>query len=448
VPGPQRQLSLFDTASIIVGIIIGSGLYETTPLIASCLSGSGELALVWIAGGLFALVGSLCYAEMATAYPDQGGDYVYLTRAYGRPVGLLFAWTQLWVVRPGAMGALALIFARYASQLYNLGTYSYILYAALAVVSLAAVNILGVRQGTWLQNVLTIAKVLGLVGVIGLGFLAAGPTAAAVEPAPAAGPSDWRLALILVLWAYSGWNEMAFVAAEVRQPERNILRALLTGTLLIVTIYLAANAAFLHALGFAGLQHSQAVAADVVRPGLGAWGAQAMSVLVCISALGAMNGMTFTGARIYYALGREHAMFAALGRWSPRFGTPVRSLIVEGTITLSTVLVLSCYYLEQGSAFDRLVAFTAPLFWLFLGLSAAALVILRFRDPNRRATFAVPLYPLTPLLFIVGCGFMLYETIDYALFKRSWEAVWPLFVLVAGIVACFFDKRPAESSEQ
>jgi basic amino acid/polyamine antiporter, APA family len=130
VPGPQRQLSLFDTASIIVGIIIGSGLYETTPLIASCVSGSGELALVWIAGGLFALVGSLCYAEMATAYPDQGGDYVYLTRAYGRPVGLLFAWTQLWVVRPGAMGALALIFARYASQLWNLGTYSYILYAA------------------------------------------------------------------------------------------------------------------------------------------------------------------------------------------------------------------------------------------------------------------------------------------------------------------------------
>ena len=227
----------------------------------------------------------------------------------------------------------------------------------------------------------------------------------------------------------------------------NILRALLTGTLLIVTIYLAANAAFLHALGFAGLQHSQAVAADVVRPGLGSGERRRCSALVCISALGAMNGMTFTGDGLTT---RWDASMPCSRCWAleSAVGTPVRSLIVEGTITLSTVLVLSCYYLEQGSAFDRLVAFTAPLFWLFLGLSAAALVILRFRDPDRRATFAVPLYPLTPLLFIAGCGFMLYETIEYALFKRSWEAVWPLFVLAAGIVACLFDKRPAEDSGQ
>jgi basic amino acid/polyamine antiporter, APA family len=435
---PRRQLSLFDSTSIIVGIIIGSGFYETSPTVAQCVGGPWALAGVWTLGGLFALIGSVCYAELAIAYPDEGGDYVYLTRGYGRPVGFLFAWTQLWVVRPGAIGALALVFARYATHLVDLGSRSLVLYATGSVVLLAAINIVGVRQGKWTQNLLTSAKVLGLLVVFVLGLWLSTP-----EPAAAAEPSqpDFNLAVILVLFAYSGWNEMACVAAEVRDPQRNILRALVLGTLAVIAIYLALNAAFLHALGYDAFCRSSAVAAEVAQRAWGSWGAKGMSVLICISALGAMNGMTFTGSRVYFAMGQQHRLFAPLGRWSPRFGTPVWSLALEGAITSTMIMVLGSIYGSDGSAFARFVNFTGPLFWLGLGLSGLSLIVLRRRDPDTPRPFRVPFYPATPLAFVAGCGFMLYSSLAYAWSHQAWEAVWPLLVLAVGGAICLRETR-------
>lgn len=438
---PQRQLSLIDSTSIIVGIIIGSGLYETAPLVAQNVSGPGTLALVWIFGGIFALVGALCYGEMAAAYPAEGGDYVFLSRALGRRVGLVFAWTQLMVVRPGAVGAMAFIFARYASELLGIATQWMTLLAAAAVVMLSLVNMIGVRQAAWLQNVLTAAKVAGLLGVLALGMAAGGAGEAAGSDRPAG--ADFSVALILVLFAYSGWNEMAYVAAEVRNPQQNIVRALLAGTLSVVVLYLALNAAMVYRLGFEGLAGSQAAAADVVRPTLGPAGARAMSALVAVTALGAINGMTFTGSRIYYAFGRDHALFAALGRWSPKYGTPLRALLVEAAITLMMVIGLGWWYAHEGHAFQRLVYFTAPLFWFFLSLSALSLIVLRRRDPDRPRPFHVPLYPLTPLFFSAGSGLMCYASVDFALANRSWEALWPPAMLLVGMILCLVDRRRA-----
>jgi len=262
---PRRQLSLFDTTAIIVGIIIGSGLYESSPFIASNVSDQLQLLNVWIFGGIFALIGSLCYAELATTYPAEGGDYVYLTRGFGRPMGFLFAWVQLWIVRPGAVGAMAYVFGKYATQLRSLGEHSLLIYAVAALIILATVNILGVQLGKWTQNVLTSAKVLGLLTIVTVGLFLVAPID--VEPIKPAGGGGFKLALILVLFTYGGWAEMSYVAAEVRNPEKNIVRALVLGTCSVAAIYVMVNISFTHALGFQGMRDSPAVCGRRGKPG-------------------------------------------------------------------------------------------------------------------------------------------------------------------------------------
>jgi amino acid transporter len=435
---PKRELTLLDSTSIIVGIIIGVGIYEASPLIARSVTGPAALLGVWLAGGAFALIGSLCYAELGTAYPAEGGDYVYLTRAFGRRMGFLFAWSELWVVRPGSIGAMAFVFADYADRLLA-SDGRQVVYAAGSVIALTAINVAGVTTGKWTQNVLTATKILGLLIVVMVGFFAAAEAARvpdAGEPVAAA-PANWGFAMILILYAYGGWNDIAYVGAEVRRPEKNIVRALLLGTAAVTAIYLLINGAFLYALGFRGTQEAEAVAAGVAELGLGVWGARAVSGLVCISALGAINGMVFTGARIYYALGTEHALFAPLGVWSERFSTPLRSLVLQGLITLSVVIGFSQATDSSRSGFEKMVIFGLPLFWLFLLLVGVALFVLRWREPSRRGFFRVPGYPLTPLVFCASSLFMLYSSCKYAYDERSIEAMWAIGLFAVGLaVSC------------
>ncbi len=435
---PRKELSLFDTAAIIVGIIIGSGLYESSPVIAGSVQSMGELVGVWVAGGVFALVGALCYAELATHYPSEGGDYVFLTKTWGRAAGFLFGWLQLWVVRPGSIGAMAYVFGAYAQQLMPVGASGSTIYACGAIVALTTINVLGVKPGKWTQDVLTLAKVIGLtsVVVVALSFLPAATETKTVEP----GGGNLRLALIMVLFAYGGWNEMAYVAAEVRDPQRNIVRALIGGTTVVAIIYVMVNFSLAHALGLSGMAASQAVAAEVISRAVGPWGGQAVSLLICISALGSMNGMTFTGSRIYYAMGHDHRWFAPLGRWHPRLQSPVNSLITEAAITLVMIVSLALIYGTDRRHFERLVTFTAPFFWFFLLITGVALIVLR----QRRATldqpgFRVPLYPLTPLLFIGMCGFMTWSSLTYAYANRSIEAVGSLAALAIGLALAAYD---------
>ncbi len=221
---PKPELSLFDSTCIIVGIIIGAGIYETAPTVAACLGSATNILSVWLLGGFLALAGSLCYAELATAIPQEGGDYVYLTRAYGPWVGFLFGWSQLAVVRPSDIALMAFIFARYAREIFPLDGVSQLFYAGAAIVVLTGINILGVKFGKWTQNLLTLAKIFGMLAIIVVGF-----SAPALRPVPVpSGPPTWGgldLALILVMFTFGGWNEMAYVAAEIKNPRRNIVGA-------------------------------------------------------------------------------------------------------------------------------------------------------------------------------------------------------------------------------
>jgi amino acid transporter len=288
--------------------------------------------------------------------------------------------------------------------------------------------------------------VLGLGAIVVVGFLNAAPAApapAVTSPSSGSLPADVGLAMILVLLTYGGWNEMAYVATEVKDPQKGILRALLIGTLAVTAIYVLVNLAFLHALGLGGVRRATAVAADVLRLGIGNWAGVAISALICISALGAINGQIFTGARIYYAMGSDHRLYAWLGRWNAARGTPICSLVIQGAITL----VLMVLFGLSREGFESMVKFTTPGFWFFLMLVGVSLFVLRRREPAVGRPYRVPGYPLTPIIFCGSCALMVYASVSYAVEHRSWEAFWSIAILLVGVAMSFIRRSPLPPGE-
>ena len=432
---PDRShLGLWDTVSIIVGIVIGEGIYETPPLVFSQVSSAVFGLSAWAFGGLLAFIGALCYAELATTYPRSGGDYVYLTRAYGRFVGFLFGWAQLAVILTGSIGMMAYVFADYAAKLWSLNDNSKLWCALAPVVVLTVLNVMGVVLGKSAQNLLTAIKIIGLIGVLLAGFLAT--TEVPVTAQTARVQEDWfqpfAFAMVLILLTYGGWNDAAFVAAEVRNKKRDIPLSLLLGVAIITLVYLAVNLAYLRVLGLQGVQQSKAVAADLLNVSMGERASQVVSILVMISALGAINGLIFAGSRVYATLGADHGIFAWLAGWNTRTGSPVAALVAQAAITVGMILVVGTSggqtFLDNAfqsanlgelqwsgrGGFDTLLRCTAPIFWLFFLLTSLSLFILRVKDAGLERPFKVPLFPVVPILFALTCAYMLYSGIDYA----------------------------------
>jgi basic amino acid/polyamine antiporter, APA family len=456
-PQPVRaRLSLWDTVSVIVGIIIGAAIYEAPPLVFRGAASPWLGLAVWAVTGLLCLIGALCYAELASTYPRLGGDYVYLTRAYGSQVGFLYGWAQLAVIQTGSIGMMAYVFADYAVKLWSLPRESGVAFAFGAVAVLTGLNLLGVMVSKGTQNLLTACKVLGLGGIIVAG-LCWGDYHSALHGQPLGGEPSLVGALVIVFFAYGGWNDAAFVAAEIHDQRRNIPLALVLGTAGVMLIYLLVNVSYLIGLGFEGVQRSDAVAADVLELVLGRWGAQAISLLVMISALGAVNGLIFTSSRVYAALGSEHWIFGALSRWHPRLRSPVWSLLTQAAITLTMIAAigsstgraaldnlfaltgLGTVSWEGRGGFGTLLQCTAPIFWLFFLLTALSLFVLRVKDRGMERSFRVPLFPVVPVIFCATCAYMLYGGIQYAGKLGLVGAV----LLLAGVPLYLLSKRGA-----
>ncbi|HOK95158.1 MAG TPA: amino acid permease [Anaerohalosphaeraceae bacterium] len=404
---PQRILSLFDAVCIAAGIIIGAGIYQITPAVARGAGTVAQLMSLWIIGGLLSLCGALSYAELAAAYPNStGGDFVYLTKAYGRPAGFLFGWSQLVIVRPGDIAVMAFAFATYGRQIWEPAAVdpqiSQRLYAAGAVVVLTLMNMLGVRQGKWTQNLLTAVKAVGLIGIAAAGLAVNRP----VEPARPLEPIPAGLALIFVLFTYGGWNEVAYVAAEVKNPGKNIVRALAVGMAAVMILYLLVNGAFVYGLTFGGLAASEAPASDMLACLLPSGGRQLISALICVSALGAVNGLIFTGARISYAMGSEYRLFRLLGNWNQHTGGPVWALAVQGSIAVCLIVVF-------GGYMDAIL-YTAAAVYAFYMATAFSVIVLRYRQPQVPRPYQVSFYPLPPLIFCIVCAFLIYNSVSYA----------------------------------
>jgi amino acid transporter len=411
---PVPTLSLKDAIAIIVGIVVGAGIFRTPSFVAANASSESAVLLIWLAGGAVSLVGALCYAELTTAYPHAGGDYHYLTRAYGKPLAFLFAWSRITVVQTGSVALLAFVFGDYASQLFRLGEYSSSIYAALVVVILTGLNITGVQQGTRTQNLLTAVEVFSLLLVIvaGLALTMSDAPAGTPPTQPSAAPGSEMalgLALVFVLLTYGGWNEAAYVSAEMHGARHNMAWALLLSIGIITGLYLLVNWAYLRGLGLSGVAGSEAVAADLMQRAAGERGALFVSLLIAISALTSANATVFTGARTNYALGRDFRLFDFLGLWHERANTPTNALLVQGLIVL--VLVLIGTLARKG--FATMVEYTAPVFWFFFFLTGLSLIVLRIKEPEVSRPFRVPLYPVTPILFCATCLYMLQSSLAY-----------------------------------
>jgi APA family basic amino acid/polyamine antiporter len=437
VSQPKKELSLFDSTCLIVGIIIGAGIYQMAPDIAKGAGGVWGVGAIWVIGGLLSLCGAVGYAELATTYPQEGGDYVYLSRAYGPWAGFLFGWVQLAVVRPGDIVVMAFAFATYARTIWDpfggvLQPWSQEIFAIAAVLVLTILNVLGVREGKCKQNLLTSVKAAGLLAIVGVALVVS-QTPVAPGPVASLPPS---LALIFVLFVFGGWNEMAYVAAEVKDPNRNIVRALVLGTAAVTVLYLLVNGAFLYALGYAGMANSKAVATDTVATVFPRFGGNLISALISISALGAVNGLIFTGARISYAVGADHRAFRVLGRWHPRTGTPVSALLVQGGIAVTLILIF-------GSFVDAIL-YTAPAVYTFYLASSLAVMVLRAKEPTVARPYRVAAYPLPTLLFSAVCGFLIYSAVTY----KPWIALAALGICLLGLPIYWAGRRFGRSDSR
>jgi len=406
-PAPRATLGVAEAVAITVGIVVGAGIFRTPSLVAGSASSEAAVLLAWAAGGVISIIGALCYAELAATYPHAGGDYHFLTRAFGKRLSFLYAWARMSVIQTGSIALLAYVFGDYASQILSLGPMSSAIYAAGLVVALTAVNWIGVQAGTRTQNLLTIVEVLGLATVVVAGLLIA-PASTTIAPPPAESTA-FGLIMVFVLLTFGGWNEAVYMSAELKDSRRRMAPVLIFSLLLITLLYLGANAAYMRALGLAGVAGSNAVAADVMHLAFGPSGAVLISIMIAISALTSANATIFTGARTAYALGGDFPVLGFLGRWRAGSETPGNALLVQGAAAL--VLVGVGAFARDG--FQLAVEYTAPVFWLFFLLVGVSLFVLRRRDPDAPRPFKVPLYPVLPLIFCATSAYLLYSSLAY-----------------------------------
>ncbi|ABS27109.1 APC family permease [Anaeromyxobacter sp. Fw109-5] len=430
---PRPSLARHDAIALVLGIVIGAGIFRAPSAVAASAPDAAAILAAWIAGGVVSLAGAMCYAELAAAYPHAGGDYHFLTRALGRPIAFLFAWARLTVIPTGSVAMLGFVFGDYAADLLGAPRASGPLAAAL-VVTLTLVNAAGLRVARRLQNLLTVALVLGLVAVIVTGFaLPPAPPAAAHVPArPAFG-----LAMVFVLLAYGGWNEAAYVSTELRGGRRAIAITLVVSLLLVTVLYVLANVAYLRGLGVDRVRESSAVAADLLARGLGPAGAAAIAAIVIAAAVTSANATLLMGSRLVWAFGRDFPLFGSLGRWSERASSPVNAVLLQGAIALALVGLGTL----SRRGFEAMVAYTAPVFWLFFLLTGISLFVLRRRDPAAARPFRVPLYPATPAVFCAACAFLLWSSLVHA----GPGAIAGVAVLATGLAPMWLSLRRAQA---
>jgi amino acid transporter len=429
--GLQRQLGLWSAVAVLVGSTIGSGIFRSPAGIADKLPGPLPLMAVWVAGGLFALCGALTLAELSGAFPETGGAYVFIREGWGRMPAFLFGWSELVLIRAASLGAISTTFAEYLLRVLgydpSLAPYSdWVHYvAAVAIALTATFNYVGLRWGSLVQNLTTLAKYGGLLFIILLALAIGLPqTGGHYTPAVPDGSfhiAAFGLALVSVLWAFDGWADLSFVAGEVKDPRRNLPRAIIIGTVAVIAIYLLANVAYMAVLPVDEIRHSKLVAADVAHRLMGAPGVVLVATTVMLSTFGTLNGTLLTAPRIFFAMADDGLFFRKVAAVHPKYGTPYVSILL--TTGLGVVFVLGRTFEQLADAF---VTAVVP----FYALAVAAIFVLR-RRKDYDPPFRVPLYPIVPALFIVATLFLLANALIDP--SSRWATAAVLGIIVAGV---------------
>ncbi len=436
---PRETLSLADGLVMVIGMVVGIGVFATPSLVAQFSGSSFNYLALWLVGGFLTLVGALCYAEIATAHPHAGGEYHVLSRAYGRGVALMFAWARCTVIQTGAIALVAFVYGDYAQSIVPLGAYGPAIHAAIIIAVFTGINMAGTAQGKLAQKIFTSMDIVALLALIVAGIVVAlSGTAAVATPAAAAaggGPTLLGLAMVFVLLTYGGWNEAAYISAELRDGKRNIVRVLVLSILAVTLLYFLVAWTYLYVLGFDGVKNSSTIAADVMRTAFGPAGATLIAIFVCGAAISTLNATIFTGARVYYALGRDLPGLKFFGIWDARGENPANAFALQGVIALALV-VLGAF---TRDGFKTMVEYTSPVFWFFMILVGISLFIFRRREPDRILGYRVPLYPVTPIIFVLTCIYLLYSSLEYT----GIGALVGVGVLVAGTPLLLLSRKTA-----
>jgi basic amino acid/polyamine antiporter, APA family len=401
----RRTLSFGDLIFIVVGTVIGSGIFLTPGTVVHD-AGSGGLALAaWIVGGLLSLVGALTFAELGAAKPESGGLYAYLRDAFGSLPAFLYGWTMFLVIGSGSLATLAAAFPRYVSVFVPLSDLGSRAVAVLMIALVTALNIRGTRQSADVQGVATIAKA-GVIVLIALMLIARGHAVRAGDWWPErisiGAIRNAVTAMIGVLWAYEGWQYVTFSAGETLDPRRTFARGMVAGTAALIAIYVVANIGYFSALGVAGVASSTRVASDATSLVLGGVAAKALAAVILVSIFSAANGLTLTLPRLFYAMARDRVFFARLAAVHRAFGTPAAAIL--STAAWSAVLVLS-------GTFEQLLTYVVFMSWLWFALAAAAIFVERRRRPGAHRPFRTPGYPITPIVFILAALLIVVNTV-------------------------------------
>jgi len=437
---PKQLLSVPDGIFLVAGMVIGVGIFKLPGLVAGNAASATHFFAAWIIGGLACLCGALVYAELAARYPETGGEYTFLRRGFGEGAAFVFAWSRMTVMQTGAIAAVSFVFGEYASQIVSFGPQSNAIWAAICVAVLTGLNLAGTVQSKGLQKVMEILLIAALAA-IAIGGIAVG----GAQPAPAASvqgaSGSVALMMIFVLYTFGGWNEGAYLAGEVRDARRNMVKVLAGGIILVTLLYLLVNLGYFRALGLTGLRESKAIAVDTMRLVAGQNAALLVALVVCVSALTTINAAIFTGARTNWALGRDYRLFAFLGNWRESGSTPANALLVQGAIVL--VLIWAGSTTRDG--FEAMVAYGLPVFWSFLLLTGITLFIFR-RRAGEAPVFRVPLFPVVPIAFLAMCAFMVWSSFDYVANspygpKFGNLVLAGLIVMAIGVPLYFFAKR-------
>ncbi len=423
---------------LVVGCIVGVGIFRTASSIAAHLQSPALILGVWAVGGALSLCGALCYAELAAMFPSTGGDYVYVTQVYGRFWGFLFGWTKLFIERTGTIAILGFVFAEYLRRLIPYDELTLRAVAGGGILALTLVNTAGVRWGTVVQNVLTVLKIAALGTLIAVGLLGSATLQAAapdwtLPPVDLDAITSMGVALVFVLWTYGGWTEAAYVAEEVKEPTRNVPKAIIGGVLLTTALYLLVNWSYLRFIPVEALPNTPLVASRVMQHVLGNSGATFITWMIVCSAFGALNGYILTGGRILYAIGKDHALFGRLGTVHPRFHTPTRALWVNAAIAI----VLVC-----TKTLDQIMTYSTVVISVFFTMAVIAVMILRRTQPALPRPYRAWGYPVTPLLFIVTMsGFIL-----NVCFTQRAEALFGFIFLALGLPLYWWSARLGRSA--
>jgi APA family basic amino acid/polyamine antiporter len=458
-----QRLGLFTAITIVIGSMIGSGIFKKTAVMSHDLGAPGVLLLVWVVAGLVTLVGALTNAEVAGVLPRAGGQYIYFKEMYGDFVAYLYGWSVFAVIQTGSIAAIAYVFSGYLEYFvpaphlgaeweawgfslpiagvsvldcYPLRDIGLKAVTILLILFLSTVNYLGVLFGGTVNNVFTVLKCLALVFIVGAAFLWSGGSTGHFQPLVSSTfeyPEGtllgaFVLSLSAAFWAYDGWNNITYLGAEVREPQRNVPKAMIIGIGFVVVVYVLVNLAYLYVLPVERMAGSTLVASDVMSAVVGGWGGAFVAVAVMVSTFGTTNGTILASARVYYAMAREGMFFRTVGEVHPRHGTPARAILVQA---------LWASLITMTGTFDQLTDMLIFVSWIFYGMGALGVIVLRRKMPDTPRPYRVPGYPVLPILFVVFSAFF----VIFSFVVNVRNAVFGLLLVVIGVPLYFVFRR-------